>query len=153
MAFCYYELQAGIIINIGTGCNPPRQVSGMRVLWRLWNWLKMLQEDVLLLYYAWRHPQTPPYIKGLLAALAAYIISPVDFLPDYLPLVGIVDEAVLIPTAVWYLTNILPAPVRAECYHKSYKWRQRLPILAGLLIILLLVWLGLIVAGINYLLQ
>lgn len=126
-------------------------MMSMAKISRLWGWLKVLQEDALLLYYAWKHPYTPPYVKGLLVALATYIISPIDVLPDYLPMLGIVDEAVLVPAAVWYLTNLLPASVRSECYSRSAKWRRRLPLLAGLVVIIVIVWLALLIIGINYL--
>lgn len=124
---------------------------GMAKIWRLWRWLKVLPEDALVLYYAWKHPYTPPYVKGLLMALATYVISPIDILPDYIPVVGIVDDAVIITTAVWYLTNLLPVSVRSECYSRSTKWRRRLPILVGLIVLMVIIWLVLLVNGIKYL--
>lgn len=115
-------------------------------------WFKAVKEDAIILYYAWKHPQTPAYIKGLTAAMLLYIFSPVDLVPDYLPFLGIADDAVLLPAAVIYLTRLLPDAVRAECYSRSLRWRSRLPWLLGLLVIALLVWLTLCFMGIAYLL-
>ena len=112
---------------------------------RLWGWLKILRQDVIILFYAWRHPLTPQMIKNLLAALILYVISPIDLLPDYLPLLGIADDAVLIPTAVWYLTNLLPAPIMNECRQKSERWSKRLPYIFGLFAIFSLAWIVLVI--------
>lgn len=120
---------------------------------RLFGWLKVLKDDALILYYAWKHPGTPSYIRGMLAIMIAYVISPIDFLPDYIPLLGIADDAALIPASILYLNYLLPAAVRTDCQRESMKLKKRAPWLLGLIALLAIGWLALIAAGIRYLLS
>lgn len=121
-------------------------------LWRIWGWLKVAKEDALLLYHAWGHPHTPPYVKGLLVALLAYVISPVDIVPDYLPFIGVADDIALIPAALISLTKLLPVSVRTECQRESAKWRRRLPWFFVFLLTIFIVWMTVIFVGVGYLL-
>jgi uncharacterized membrane protein YkvA (DUF1232 family) len=120
---------------------------------RLWGFIKTIRNDALLLYYAWKHPSTPPFIKGMLVALVAYVLSPVDLIPDYLPFIGIVDDVAIIPAAVVFLTNMLPSSIRTECEMESAKWRNRIPWLFAVLVILILMWLGIAIVGIIHVIQ
>lgn len=122
-------------------------------LLRFWGWLKVFKNNALILYFAWKHPQTPIFIKGMLFALLAYVLSPVDVLPDFLPLFGIVDDAVLAPAAILYLTNLLPETVRAECQRESERWKRRAPLILGLIVLFVVAWVALIIAGVKYLLS
>jgi len=122
-------------------------------LLRFWGWFKTLKDDAILLFFAWKHPYTPAYIKGAIVALLAYVFSPVDIVPDYLPLIGIADDAMLIPAALFYLTHLLPEPVRAECQQESAKWRQRVPLLLGVLVFCFIAWIVLVIIGFSYLLS
>ena len=120
---------------------------------RVTTWFKMVKEDAVILYYAWKHPLTPPYIKALMVAVIAYIFSPIDILPDYLPLIGMADDAVLLPTALIAITKLLPAAVYAECSQENRRWQKRLPWLVAFLAVMMLVWLILSLVGIGYLIS
>lgn len=115
-------------------------------VFRFWAWLKLLQDNAVILYYAWRHPLTPRYVKGLLAALLVYLVSPIDLLPDYLPFLGIADDAALVTGAVLYLTHLLPGSVLDESKHQSEKWRRRLPYIFGMLVVAAVAWIVLVIA-------
>lgn len=119
----------------------------------LWAWLKVLRDNAVILYYAWRHPLTPAYLKGLLAAMLVYLVSPIDLLPDYLPLVGIADDAALVTGAMLYLTNLLPATVVAESKRQSEKWGRRLPYIVAAILAAAVAWVVLVVMVISKLLQ
>lgn len=121
-------------------------MSGWTRLFRFGAWLKILRDNAIILFYAWRHPLTPNYIKGILAALMIYLISPIDILPDYLPLVGIADDAALVTGAMLFLTNLLPAPVLAESRRQSEKWGKRMPYIFGIIAIAAIAWIVLIIA-------
>jgi uncharacterized membrane protein YkvA (DUF1232 family) len=114
-------------------------------LFRWWSWLKILRDNAMILFFAWRHPLTPAYMKGLLTALALYIVSPIDLLPDYLPVVGIADDTALLTGAVLFLTNLLPAAVVSECRQKSGQWSRRLPYILALLAVMAAAWIALII--------
>lgn len=113
--------------------------------------MKVLKDDAVLLYYACKHPRTPFYIKGLLAVLGVYVFSPLDLLPDYLPLIGVLDDVTVIPAALLYLTHLLPAAVRADCQKQSERLHNKLPRLLVLLVALAALWLLLFAFGIGYL--
>ena len=107
----------------------------------MWAWLKILPRNALVLYYAWRHPLTPRYIKGILAALLLYLVSPIDLVPDYLPLIGITDDVTLAAGVMLYLVRLLPAAVLAESQYQSEKWSRRLPYIVGLIGVAVVAWI------------
>ena len=80
----------------------------LTVLWVL------VRGDARRLWFALRHPLAPGWLKGATALLLLYLLSPLDLLPDALPLIGVVDDLVLLPLAVHWLLSRLPAGLRAE---------------------------------------
>jgi uncharacterized membrane protein YkvA (DUF1232 family) len=62
-----------------------------------------------------RHPRTPRHAKVLLGAALAYALSPVDLIPDWIPVVGYLDDAVIVPGLVWLAMRSVPREVYAEC--------------------------------------
>ncbi|MDF2876680.1 MAG: hypothetical protein K0R22_3363 [Sporomusa sp.] len=115
-------------------------------MFRLGAWLKVLRDNAVILYYAWRHPLTPQYVKGILTALLIYLISPIDIIPDYLPLLGIADDATLVTGAMLFLTQLLPAPVLAESKRQSEKWGRRMPYILGMIAVAAVAWVVLVIA-------
>jgi uncharacterized membrane protein YkvA (DUF1232 family) len=83
---------------------------GKRLL-LLWT---LVRGDALRLWRALRHPASPGWLKWAVAGLALYLVSPVDLLPDFIPLLGLVDDLVLIPLVIRALLNRLPPHVRAD---------------------------------------
>lgn len=117
---------------------------------RFYNFAKIIKHDIIILYYAWKHPGTPPSIKALLAALTAYVFSPIDIIPDYLPFIGITDDVAIITVAVLFLTKMLPQTVREDCERESAKWRTRLPWLLGAFVLFIVIWLVIAIIGTGY---
>ena len=76
---------------------------------------RRLKAEVTALYLAARHPRTPWYAKALIAAIVAYALSPIDLIPDFIPVLGFVDEIVLLPFAIVLAVKLVPADVMAEC--------------------------------------
>lgn len=83
---------------------------GKRLL-LLWT---LVRGDALRLWRALRHPASPGWLKWAVAGLALYLVSPVDLLPDFIPLLGLVDDLVLIPLVIRALLNRLPPNVKAD---------------------------------------
>jgi len=125
----------------------------MQGLFRFGGWLKVVKDNALILYYAWKHPDTPTAVKGLLAAMLLYIFSPVDLLPDYLPLLGIADDVMLFSVAIPYLTRLLPETVRVASKRESEKWNRRIPLFFVLVIICISAWIILALIGFRYILS
>jgi uncharacterized membrane protein YkvA (DUF1232 family) len=74
-----------------------------------------LKVEALTLGIAVGHPRTPWYAKVLVAGLVAYIVTPVDLIPDFIPVLGLVDDILFIPVAIWLARKFVPAEVLAEC--------------------------------------
>ena len=105
-----------------------------------------LKTEVLALYLAARHPGTPWYAKLFLAAIVAYALSPIDLIPDFIPVLGMVDEIILLPFAIALAIKMIPAGVMAECRARAQQERPdatRAGRIGAALIVLL--WLALLV--------
>lgn len=74
-------------------------------------WLAV-KGDARRLWFALRHPDAPFWLKAGTALLLLYLFSPVDLIPDTIPFFGVVDDVVLIPAAIRWMLNRLPAHVR-----------------------------------------
>ena len=109
---------------------------------------RQLKTEVVALYLAARHPGTPWYAKLFLAAIVAYALSPIDLIPDFIPVLGLVDEIVLLPFAIVLAVKMIPAGVMAECRTRASRvdasgsWMGRI----GAAIVVL-IWLTLIVVA------
>jgi uncharacterized membrane protein YkvA (DUF1232 family) len=73
-----------------------------------------LRRDVMALYLACRDPRVPWYAKAFAAVLVAYALSPIDLIPDFIPVIGYLDELVLLPLGVILAVKMLPADILAE---------------------------------------
>jgi uncharacterized membrane protein YkvA (DUF1232 family) len=76
---------------------------------------KELKREVYALYFACRDPRVPWYAKALALAIVAYAFSPVDLIPDFIPVLGYLDELILIPLGVIAVRSMVPHDVMAEC--------------------------------------
>ncbi len=65
-------------------------------------------------WLAVRDPRTPWYAKALGVLIAAYALSPIDLIPDFIPVLGLIDDAILIPAGVWLFARLVPAALLAE---------------------------------------
>ena len=75
---------------------------------------KQLQTEVHILYMALRDPRTPWYIKVCIAFVVAYILSPVDIIPDFIPILGYVDDIIIIATGIFTVRKMIPKEVLEE---------------------------------------
>lgn len=84
------------------------------MLTRLTDWARVLRTDVMTLYLAARDPRVPWHVKGLAALVAAYALSPIDLIPDFIPVLGLIDDLILVPLGVFAVIKLAPAQVMAE---------------------------------------
>ena len=75
---------------------------------------KALKREALTLWVAARDPRTPLAAKLLAAAVAAYAFSPIDLIPDFIPVLGLVDDLLIVPFGVWLVLRMIPAPLLAD---------------------------------------
>ncbi len=71
----------------------------------------LLRGDARQLWFALRHPQAPAWLKWGTAAIALYLISPIDLIPDFIPVLGYLDDAVLLPLGLWLVLRLIPKDV------------------------------------------
>lgn len=81
---------------------------------RLLLWAKAIRRDVHALYLAARDPRVPWYVKALALGVAAYALSPIDLIPDFIPVFGLLDEAILLPLAIKVLVRMIPPEIMDE---------------------------------------
>ncbi len=77
--------------------------------------IRQLKHDTYALYLAYRDPRTPWYAKLFVACVVGYAFSPVDLIPDVVPVFGYLDDLVLVPLGLWLAVRMIPAPVLADC--------------------------------------
>jgi uncharacterized membrane protein YkvA (DUF1232 family) len=90
------------------------QLEEPLMLARLKTWAQTLRRDVHAIYLAARDPRVPWYAKALAIAVAGYALSPIDLIPDFIPVLGYVDDLVIVPLGVWAAISLIPAEVLAE---------------------------------------
>lgn len=76
---------------------------------------RALKTEVYALYLAYRDPRVPWYARLFAACVVAYAFSPIDLIPDPIPVLGYLDDLVLIPLGIWLALKMIPAPVMAGC--------------------------------------
>lgn len=75
---------------------------------------RLLKRDVHALWLAGRDPRTPWYAKALAVAVAAYALSPLDLIPDFIPVLGLVDDLIIVPLGIVLAVRLVPAEVMDE---------------------------------------
>jgi uncharacterized membrane protein YkvA (DUF1232 family) len=82
----------------------------------LWS---VVKGDARMLWFALQHPQAPGWLKIGTAAIVLYVISPIDLIPDVLPVVGFVDDLVIVPLAIRWLLGRLPQSLRDDVRYRA----------------------------------
>ncbi|MBS1215913.1 MAG: hypothetical protein H6R20_887 [Proteobacteria bacterium] len=80
---------------------------------------RLLKRETLALYLAARDPRTPWYAKLLAVAIVAYALSPIDLIPDFIPVLGYLDELVLIPAGIALVIRLVPREVMADARERA----------------------------------
>lgn len=81
---------------------------------RLKEWARALKRDVLALWLAARDPRVPRLAKLLAGLVTAYALSPIDLIPDFIPVLGLVDDLLIVPAGIWLCIRLIPPPVLAD---------------------------------------
>ena len=105
--------------------------------------LRALRRDIVLLLFAMVRRDTPRAVKFLFPLTLLYLVSPIDLVPDTIPLLGAVDDMVILPAATSMLVRMLPAEARAEGEERVSRYGTLVLVVASLVMVLwivLLVW-------------
>lgn len=81
---------------------------------KLKDWVRTIKRDVHAIYLAVRDPRTPWYAKALAVCVAGYALSPIDLIPDFIPVLGYLDELVILPLGILAVVKLIPPEVMAE---------------------------------------
>jgi len=96
----------------------------MAFLARLKQHARQLEAETFALYLAARDPRTPWYAKLLVAGIVAYAFSPIDLIPDFVPILGYLDDLILIPWGIAFAIRLVPHSVLADCRARAQKTMQ-----------------------------
>src|ERR1051325_11469048 len=88
---------------------------------------RALKVELIALALAARHPRTPWYAKLVIAGCVAYALTPVDLIPDAIPVIGFIDDLIFIPLAIALAVRFIPPPVLADCRARSREIEARAP--------------------------
>ncbi len=122
-------------------------------------WLKNWQEkaealetQVFALYLAYRDPRTPWYAKALALGVVAYALSPIDLIPDFIPVLGYLDDLLIVPAGVLLVIKLVPPQVMDECKRRAaemqaegapqFRWMGLVVVLLWLAVLAFIVVLG-----------
>jgi uncharacterized membrane protein YkvA (DUF1232 family) len=83
-------------------------------LMKLRDWARALKRDVVAIYLAARDPRVPWYVKVIALAVAGYALSPIDLIPDFIPVLGYVDDVIIVPLGIALVVRLIPTEVMAE---------------------------------------
>ena len=89
---------------------------------QLKEWVQRLKRDTLALWFACRDRRTPWGVRLLGILIVAYALSPIDLIPDFIPIIGYLDELILLPMGLWLLLKLIPEPVLSDCRNKATEW-------------------------------
>jgi len=104
-------------------------------------WARRLKREVHAVWIAARDPRTPWLVRLLALAVAAYALSPIDLIPDFVPVLGYLDDLLIVPLGLWLVLRLVPAAVLAEARAAAAAAASRPSSLAGAAAIVAL-WLG-----------
>jgi uncharacterized membrane protein YkvA (DUF1232 family) len=103
---------------------------------------KQLRSEVYALYLASKHPRTPSYAKAFAILIIGYALSPIDLIPDFIPVIGYIDDLIILPAGISLLIKMIPKETLEECREKARSRsidKKRSNWTAGAIIIL--IWL------------
>jgi uncharacterized membrane protein YkvA (DUF1232 family) len=114
---------------------------------RLKIWARGLSLDAHAIYLASRDPRVPWYVKFLAIAVAGYALSPIDLIPDFIPVVGYLDDLIIVPLGIWLVVSLIPEEIMVEYRAIANEAGQRPVSRAGMITIIVLWIFGTLALG------
>ena len=105
------------------------------------NWAQLIKRDVHALYLASKDPRVPWYAKALAVVVAGYALSPIDLIPDFIPVFGYLDDVVLIPLGIWLVIRLIPPDIMAEHWELAAAQKER-PVSRSAAFVILTLWIA-----------
>ena len=122
----------------------------MEMLKKLKEKWRELKSNVFLLYRSSRDPRMPLRVKILALLIVAYIISPIDIIPDFIPVLGLLDEVILVPIMLSFTMSLIPDEIRQEYQQQDVLKIENRGLAVMGIIMVLLVWSTLVALSIRF---
>src|SRR4030095_5659177 len=103
-------------------------------------WARIVKRDAHAIYLAARDPRVPWYAKALALCVAGYALSPIDLIPDFVPVLGYLDDVIIVPLGILLVVRLIPPEIMAE--HRAWAAApQDRPVSRTAAIVIVLIWL------------
>ncbi|KQY26070.1 YkvA family protein [Rhizobium sp. Root482] len=102
-------------------------------------WARSIKRDIVALWIAARDRRTPVAAKIVAGAVAAYALSPIDLIPDFIPILGYLDDLLIVPLGILLAIRMIPTPLMSE-FRLSAERRSARPTSRGGLMAVIIVW-------------
>jgi len=109
-------------------------------------WARSLKRHIGALYLASRDARVPLPAKWIIVLVLAYALSPIDLIPDFIPVIGYLDDLLLLPLAIWLALRLVPRDVWLECQAQAEKSVDSAPPSTAGAVAIVLIWLLVIIA-------
>ncbi len=119
----------------------------MKAVERLRRWARRLKAEVYALYLAYKDPRVPWYARVFVAVVVGYAFSPIDLIPDPVPVLGYLDDLVLVPLGIALAVRMIPPEVLAECRERACEVADR-PVNRVAAVAVVAVWVALAVLAV-----
>jgi uncharacterized membrane protein YkvA (DUF1232 family) len=104
-------------------------------------WARAIRRDVVAVWIAARDPRVPWYAKALALAVAAYALSPIDLIPDFIPVLGYLDDLIIVPLGILLVIKLIPAELMAEFRAEAAR-REAAPRSTVAAVVIVLTWIA-----------
>jgi len=94
----------------------------MNLIEQLKSWARSLKKDVLILWFSAKNPKTPLAPKAICIFIVAYALSPIDLIPDFIPVLGYVDDLILLPILIWSAIALIPNTIIKDSRAQAEEW-------------------------------
>ena len=125
---------------------PWENPAAERMLQRIKEWARAIRRDVHALWLAARDPRTPWYAKAFALAIAAYALSPIDLIPDFIPILGYLDEVILLSLAIMLAVQLMPPDLLMTEHRVAATKAEGKPVSHAGAVVIVTVWLLMAVA-------
>lgn len=106
---------------------------------------RQIKWDTLALYLAYRDPRTPLRAKIVIGLTVGYALSPIDLIPDFIPVLGYLDDVLLLPLGIGYAVRLVPKEVMEDCRKRAkVEFRKGSPKSWKAAVVVVLIWIGLL---------
>lgn len=115
--------------------------NGSNIINRLKQWARSIKRDVIALWIAARDPRVPWYAKTVAGLVAAYALSPIDLIPDFIPIIGYLDDLLIVPAGILLAVKLTPPDLMEE-FRKLASLREGRPISRAGAAAVILIWIA-----------